>query len=129
LAHHWLRPKNARLLRSSRPKLSQDHIEQLLGAYEEPVPRVVYRIVAYRNGDMGQIEVLRERRDLPYRVKKALGDRATGDKRKRIEIDCVFVRHGSQTVRADEFEIARLEAERQWALAAERACQDSSAGV
>jgi hypothetical protein len=39
---------------------------------------------------------------------------------KRIEVGDVFVRHNFHTARADELEIADLDREREWALAAER---------
>lgn len=96
-------------------KLTQDHLEQLLSTYARPVPPIVCRVVGYRAGPVGVLEVRRERRDLPYSVKLSLGDK------KRITAGDVFVRHGSQTVRADAEEIAALEEERAWAVQLERA--------
>jgi hypothetical protein len=101
------------------PKITQDHIEQLLGAYVRPVPPVEYRVVSYRAGPVGQLEVRRDRRDVPYQVKKALGDKAARDK--RIEVGDVFVRHNSQSVRADQKEIDVLREEAARVLAADHA--------
>jgi hypothetical protein len=54
--------------------LTQDHIEQLLSAYAQPIPAIECRVIAYRLGEVGRLQVKRDRRELPYRVKKALGD-------------------------------------------------------
>lgn len=77
------------------PKLTQNHLEQIMAQYTAPVVDLRYRVVDYRKGKVGVVEVLRDPKKLPYRVAKSLGDKALGDK-KRIEKDQIFVRHGSQ---------------------------------
>ncbi len=109
--------KTRRYVGSPNAKITQDHLEQLLGEYTRPYLHVAYGVVDYRGSSVGKIEVLRDRRALPYRVKKAVGDDQRG---KRIEVDEVFVRRGSQTVRADVDEIAALEAEAAWATGRDR---------
>jgi len=111
-------PKTHAYVGPPDPKLNQDHIEDLLSAYTRPVPRIDYRVIAYRLGPVAQLEVLRDPRSVPYRVKKALGDKTIREK--HIEVDEVFVRHNSHTARADALEIADLDTEREWALAIER---------
>lgn len=70
-------------------RISQEHIEQLVSQYLEPVVDVRYEAIDYRLGTVGRLEVLRDPKKLPYRVKKSVGDK------KRIEGGDVFVRHGS----------------------------------
>ncbi len=88
------------------PRLSQDHFEQVVAMYTEPVVDLRYRVVDYRVGPVGEIEVLRDRRKLPYRVKSDLGD-----EQHRIHSGDVFVRHGSQVEKPTEAELAAIEAE------------------
>jgi hypothetical protein len=105
--------KTRRYVGPPNPKLSQDHLEQLLSEYIQPSVDVVYQIVDYRGGRVGKIEVLRDRRKLPYRVKHSInGD--TRQSSRRIEVGEVFIRHGSQTMRASQEEITALENERKW---------------
>ncbi len=70
-------------------KINQEHIEQLASQYIEPVVDVRYEVIDYRLGPVGRLEVLRDPKKLPYRVKKSVGAN------KRIECGDVFVRHGS----------------------------------
>mgnify|MGYP001211843283 CR=1 FL=1 len=86
-------------------KINQNRIEQLISEYVRPSINVRYSLVGYQGAKVGRLEVLREPRDLPYGVKKSVGDRSLG---KRIEEGDVFVRHGSHTVRPDERELQDL---------------------
>jgi hypothetical protein len=91
------------------PKIKQDHLEQLLALYTKPVVRIRYEVVDYRRGKVGRLEVLRDPTDLPYRVARAVGSKGTGGK--RIEIDQIFVRHGSQTEQPSLDELQALHEE------------------
>ena len=86
-------------------KLTQDHIEQLLSVYAEPMIQTRYEVVDYRAGKVGRLEVLREQTNLPYRVKRDTGSR------KRITAGQIFVRHGSQIEEATHLELQSLEDE------------------
>ena len=86
-------------------KLTQDHIEQLLSVYAEPMIQTRYEVVDYRAGKVGRLEVLREQTNLPYRVKRDTGYR------KRITAGQIFVRHGSQIEEATHLELQSLEDE------------------
>lgn len=87
------------------PKLSQNRIEQILADYTDPVVEVRYEQIDYRAGAVGQLEIKRDPRKLPYRVAKSVGDR------KRIEAGKIFVRHGSQTEEPTESELQAILAE------------------
>lgn len=106
-------PKTHRYSGAPDHKLTQDHLEQILSVYTQPNLGIRYDLVDYRSQPVGKIEVLRDRRRVPYRVKQSVGDKGAGGK--RIEVGQVFVRHGSQTVIADADEVAALEAEAAWA--------------
>jgi len=95
------------------PKLTQDHIEQLMSVYTDPVIDVRYEVVGYRDGKVGKLEVLRNPKKLPYHVKKSVGDA-----RKRVEEGDVFVRHGSQVEHPTPAELRALEEEGDRARAA-----------
>ena len=86
-------------------KLTQDHIEQLLSMYAEPMIQTRYEMVDYRAGKVGRLEVLREQTNLPYRVRRSIGDR------KRITAGQIFVRHGSQIEEPTPLELQALEGE------------------
>ena len=86
-------------------KLTQDHIEQLLSMYAEPMIQTRYEVVDYRAGKVGRLEVLREQTNLPYRVKRNTGSR------KRIAAGQIFVRHGSQVEEPTHLELQALEGE------------------
>jgi hypothetical protein len=81
--------------------------------YTQPNLGIRCQVVDYRGRLIGKLEALRDRRQLPYRVKRPVGN--TGPGGKHIEAGQVFVRHGSQTVIADPDEVAALEAEAAWA--------------
>ncbi len=83
------------------PKLTQDHIEQLLSEYVEPMIQVRYEVVQYRTGKVGRLEVLRNPANLPHKVKRSFGDR------RRLPAGRVFVRHGSQVEEPGQLELTQ----------------------
>lgn len=84
-------------------KLSQNHLEQLLSVYTEPMVELRYTVTEARGQQFAKIEVLRDASKLPYRVKATL----RGEKRE-IRQDQVFVRHGSQVEEPTEAELNAL---------------------
>lgn len=109
--------KTRRFVQSVDPKITQDHMEDLLNEYTEseysgaPVA-VRYRHVAWTDpaGTVGLIEILREVTDVAYRVKKGLKGL-----KKEIRLHQIPVRHSSHVAEPDEPELAGLRAEAQWA--------------
>jgi hypothetical protein len=77
-------------------KRAQDRIEQLLTRCSSPMVDIRYNVIDYRSGPVGQIEVLRDPKKLPYRVQEKEGGKGVDGKR-LIQKDQIFVRHGSQT--------------------------------
>jgi schlafen family protein len=77
-------------------KGAQDRMEQLLARCTSPMVDSRYTVIDYRSGSVGQIEVLRDPKKLPYRVKEKEGGKGVDGKR-LIEENQIFVRHGSQT--------------------------------
>jgi hypothetical protein len=73
------------------PFVTQNRIETILAQYAAPNLDVRYEAIAYKGGQVGRLEVLRDAKKLPYRVAKSLGEK------KRIIEGQIFVRHGSQT--------------------------------
>lgn len=90
--------------------LNQNNLEQILSVYTSPAVQIRYEVIDYPQGKVGQLEVLRDKKHLPYKVAKSVG----GDK-KRITEGQVFVRHGSQTVVATPEELESLISEAEWA--------------
>jgi hypothetical protein len=86
----------------SDKSLNQNRFEQLLPVYTKPYVEVRYKVVDYRNGQVGMLEILRDPRKLPYSVAKSIGDK------KRIEQDDIFVRHGSQVEKPKHAELQAL---------------------
>jgi hypothetical protein len=93
------------------PKITQEHLEQLISQYTDPVVGIRFQVVAYRDGAVGKLEVLRDPRKLPYRVARSVGDK------KRIEHGDIFVRHGSLSERPTPTELQAIEEEAGWASA------------
>jgi hypothetical protein len=90
------------------PTVTQNRIESILARYTTPSIEVRYETPVYKGGQIGKLEILRDAKKLPYRVAKSLGQK------KRISLDQIFVRHGSQTEEPTnaELEAIRDEAER-----------------
>jgi len=90
------------------PKLTQNHLEQLLQEYTKPMVKVRYQEVDYRERLIGKMEVFRDPKHLPYRVAKSLGGQ--NDKRRITEGD-IYVRHGSQVQKPTPEELQALQEE------------------
>jgi predicted HTH transcriptional regulator len=93
---------------SPNPKLTQNHLEQLLQVYTKPMVEVRYQVVDYRKEPVGKLEVFRKAKHLPYKVAKSLGSQ--NDKR-RISEGAIYVRHGSQVQHPTPEELEALEEE------------------
>jgi predicted HTH transcriptional regulator len=91
-------------VQSVDPAITQNRLEQILNAYAAPVPQIRYHRVAWEQGEIGVIKVLRDPAKVPYRVTKTLAHISKGD---------VYVRHGSQVEPPTPAELAALEAEGQ----------------
>jgi len=89
------------------PNITQDRLEQLLARYTTPVVRIRYDVVEHRGSKVGRLEVLRDPAALPYQVAKSVGGKGEGGKR-RVEIEQIFVRHGSQTEEPTPLELQAL---------------------
>jgi hypothetical protein len=94
--------KTHQFLQSVGPAITQNQLEQLLNAYAAPAPEIRYHRVAWDQGEVGVIKVLRDPAKVPYRVNKTLAHISKGD---------VYVRHGSQVEPPTPAELAALEAE------------------
>jgi len=82
--------------------LTQNRFEQLLAVYTKPYVIVRYEVVDYRAGQVGMLEILRDPKNVLYRVAKSIGDK------KRIEQDDIYVRHGSQAEKPTPLELQAL---------------------
>jgi hypothetical protein len=69
-----------------------------------PFVDVRYEVVGYRSGPVGMLQVLRDPKKLPYRVRKSVGGQ-----NKQIREGQVFVRHGSQTEEPTPLELQEIE--------------------
>src|SRR5260221_3625985 len=90
--------------------IRQDDLERLVAEYTDPCVELRYEVVNYRKGPVGKLEILRDRKKVPYRVAKSLGDRLKGDK-KQIFQGQIFVRHGSQVQEPTDLELQALQEE------------------
>lgn len=86
--------------------ISQERLEQILDAYCRPTPRIKFDRVPWSGGEIGLLEIIRDREKVPYRFGKSIG---------KITEGSLYVRHGSHTVPADEEEIQELLDEAVWA--------------
>lgn len=89
--------------------IDQNRLEHILNAYAAPAPQIRYHRVAWDQGEIGVINVLRDPSEVPYRVTKTLAHISQGD---------VYVRHGSQVEPPTPAELTALEAEGQAAASA-----------
>jgi hypothetical protein len=89
--------------------VTQDRMENVLSDLTDPVVTVRYEIVDYRKGKVGKLEIIRETEKLPYRAKK---DVIVDEKRRKgLEKDKIYVRHGSHTEQPSKIELEALEEE------------------
>lgn len=87
------------------PSVTQNRIETILAQYAAPNLDVRYEAIAYKGGQVGRLEILRDAKKLPYRVAKSLGEK------KRIIEGQIFVRHGSQTEAPTDAELQAIHEE------------------
>ena len=74
------------------PGISQNRIEQILARYIKPYIDVHYEVVECRVGRVGKLEVMRDPKKLPYRVKEQMNR----ERKPPLMRGELFVRHDSQ---------------------------------
>jgi hypothetical protein len=89
-------------VQSVDPNITQERLEQVLTAYSEPTPKIRYQTIPWSSGTIGIIEIFREPRDIPYRVKKDIGGKSG------IKTGEIYVRHGSHTEAPTQRELEGL---------------------
>jgi hypothetical protein len=97
--------KTHEFAQSVHPGIAQERLKQILHAYTEPTPEVLYRTVGWEDGTIGVIEAVRDPAKIPYRASKSLGG--------QIEAGKVYVRHGTHVEEPSAAELPALEAEGQ----------------
>ena len=86
------------------PKVTQDRMEQIVARYIAPYVDIRYEVVEYRAGLVGKLEVLRDPKKLPYRVKEEI----KRDRKPPLQAGEIFVRHGSQVEKPTDAELQAL---------------------
>ncbi len=89
------------------PGITQNRIEQILARYIEPYIDVHYEVVECRVGKVGKLEVIREPKKLPYRVKEQMNR----ERKPPLMPGDLFVRHGSQVEKPTDSELLALQKE------------------
>lgn len=89
------------------PEITQNRIEQILARYIEPYVDEHYEAVECRVGRVGKLEVMRDPRKLPYRVKEQMNR----EKKAPLMPGDLFVRHGSQVEKPTDVELLALQEE------------------
>ena len=91
------------------PKVTQNRMEQIIAEYIDPYLDIDYKVIEYREGHVGKLEVIRDATKLPYRVKKQIN----GNKKPLVLLQGgdIFVRHGSQVQKPDNGELQALQEE------------------
>lgn len=85
--------------------ITQERLEQILYAYSEPTPQIKYSPVPWASGTIGIIEIFRNPKEIPYRVKKDIGGK------NGIKAGEIYVRHGSHTESPTPGELDNLKQE------------------
>lgn len=89
--------------------ITQEIMERHLVNLTEPMVNIRYKIINYKQNKVGKLEVIRDPKDLPYRAKK---DVFIDERRKKgLEKNKIYVRHGSHTESPTEFEEEALKEE------------------
>lgn len=101
-------PKTRAFFQSMDPKLTVDHVEDVLNEYVKPALQVRLHRVAWEGGEVGIVEAIREPAKIPYEVRRGLGPLIAGQH---------FVRHGTHIAAPDPEELEALVAEGRWARA------------
>ncbi len=90
------------------PKITQDHLEDIVSEYTAPTVKIRYEVIGYRAGPVGRLKVLRNPLELPYKVKRSIGEK------RRILVGQVFVRHNSHVAVASQEDLDDINEEREW---------------
>jgi hypothetical protein len=90
------------------PTVTPNRMEQVLANLTAPVVTIRYEIVDCQMGKVGKLELIREPEKLPYRAAQDVFDEK---RRKALEKDKVYVRHGSQTESPTDAELEALKEE------------------
>ena len=95
-------PKTHAFAQSLNPRLTADHLEDVLNEYVKPALQVQLHRVPWEGGEVGIVEAVREPAKVPYEVRRGLGPHAAGKR---------FVRHGTHVAAPDPEELESLLAE------------------
>jgi len=95
-------------------KITQNRLEQILARYTEPSVEVKYETVDCRVGRVGKLEVIRDPKKLPYRVKEQMNR----ERKPPLMPGDLFVRHGSQVEKPTDAELLALQEEGDYARSA-----------
>lgn len=77
---------------SPDPSVTQERIENILKYLTYPVVQVRFRVIEYKKGKVGKLEIIREANKLPYRATRTV----YGNKKKvYLKKDSVYVRHNT----------------------------------
>lgn len=87
--------------------LNEERLQQIITEYTSPAIQVRYTKTEYHLGPVGMLEVLRDVTQLPYVVRKSVGDKNG----KRVEEGQIFVRDGTVTRKARPEEIEQMKAD------------------
>lgn len=101
-------PESHAFTTTADPSVTQDRIEDVLNEYTEPPVTVKYVTFTWTDGsgEVGVLEVKRDRSKVPYRVRRPLRGAKNA-----IHAGEVFVRHGSHIAVASTEEFTDLEEE------------------
>ncbi len=89
------------------PKVTHDRMEQIIARYIDPSVDIRYEVIEYRAGRIGKLEVIRDPKKLPYRVKEEI----KRDRKPPLQAGEIFVRHGSQVEKPTDAELQALQEE------------------
>ena len=95
-------PKSHAFAQSLNPRLTADHLEDVLNEYVKPALQVQLYRVPWEGGEVGIVEAVREPAEVPYEVRRDLGPHFAGQR---------FVRHGTHVAAPDPEELRTLLAE------------------
>lgn len=95
-------PKTHAFAPDLNPKVTSDHLEDVLNEYVKPALQVRLWRVAWSGGEIGIIEAVRESQKVPYEVRGDIGPLKAGQ---------IFVRHGTHVTEPDPEELVSLREE------------------
>jgi hypothetical protein len=94
--------KTREIYRSIDRTITEDRMEQILHEYCQPPLDIRFKRVLIEGQEVGFIEVIRRSEHIPYRVVKPIGGEVG------IQVDDVYVRHGSRSERPTPAELLDL---------------------